>query len=147
MVGVNKFKPKKDKLIDVLKVDNTAVRAAQLDKLNRLRAERNSADVEAALTALTNGAAGNGNLLELSINAARVKATVGEISDALEKVFGRHRAEIRAISGVYKREASAMTDKVGKVQKLVEEFEEAEGRRPRILVAKVGRTGMTVDRR
>ncbi|MGQ3672521.1 methylmalonyl-CoA mutase [Xanthobacter sp. TB0136] len=141
VVGVNKFKPKKDKLIDVLKVDNTAVRAAQLDKLNRLRAERNSADVEAALTALTNGAAGNGNLLELSINAARVKATVGEISDALEKVFGRHRAEIRAISGVYKREASAMTDKVGKVQKLVEEFEEAEGRRPRILVAKVGQDG------
>ncbi len=141
VVGVNKFKPKKDKLIDVLKVDNTAVRAAQLDKLQRLRAERNSADVEAALTALTNGAAGNGNLLELSINAARVKATVGEISDALEKVFGRHRAEIRAISGVYKREASAMTDKVGKVQKLVEEFEEAEGRRPRILVAKVGQDG------
>ncbi len=141
VVGVNKFKPKKDKLIDVLKVDNTAVRAAQLDKLQRLRAERNSADVEAALTALTNGAAGNGNLLELSINAARVKATVGEISDALEKVFGRHRAEIRAISGVYKREASAMTDKVGKVQKLVDAFEEAEGRRPRILVAKVGQDG------
>ncbi len=141
VVGVNKFKPKKDKLIDVLKVDNTAVRAAQLDKLKRLRAERNSADVESALTALTNGAAGNGNLLELSINAARVKATVGEISDALEKVFGRHRAEIRAISGVYKREASAMTDKVGKVQKLVDAFEEAEGRRPRILVAKVGQDG------
>ncbi|MFG1400360.1 methylmalonyl-CoA mutase [Xanthobacter sediminis] len=141
VVGVNKFKPEKDKIIDVLKVDNSAVRAAQIDKLKRLRAERNPAEVEAALTALTNGAAGNGNLLELSINAARVKATVGEISDALEKVFGRHRAEIRAISGVYKREASAMTDKVGKVQKQVEAFEAAEGRRPRILVAKVGQDG------
>jgi len=141
VVGVNKFKPVKDKIIDVLKVENAAVRAAQIDKLQRLRAERNPADVESALTALTNGAAGGGNLLELAINAARVKATVGEISDALEKVFGRHRAEIRAISGVYKREASAMTDKVGKVQKLVEAFEAAEGRRPRILVAKVGQDG------
>ncbi|MFH3480626.1 methylmalonyl-CoA mutase [Xanthobacter variabilis] len=141
VVGVNKFKPEKDKIIDVLKVENAAVRAAQIEKLQRLRAERNPAEVESALTALTNGAAANGNLLELAINAARVKATVGEISDALEKVFGRHRAEIRAISGVYKREASAMTDKVGKVQKLVEAFETAEGRRPRILVAKVGQDG------
>ncbi|MDQ0506499.1 methylmalonyl-CoA mutase [Xanthobacter agilis] len=141
VVGVNKFKPLKDKIIDVLKVENAAVRAAQIEKLQRLRAERNPVEVEAALTALTNGAAGNGNLLELAVNAARVKATVGEISDALEKVFGRHRAEIRAISGVYKREASAMTDKVGKVQKLVEAFEHAEGRRPRILVAKVGQDG------
>ncbi|WP_234051851.1 MULTISPECIES: methylmalonyl-CoA mutase [unclassified Xanthobacter] len=141
VVGVNKFKPEKDKIIDVLKVENAAVRAAQIEKLQRLRAERNPAEVESALTALTNGAAANGNLLELAINAARVKATVGEISDALEKVFGRHRAEIRAISGVYKREASAMTDKVAKVQKLVEAFEVAEGRRPRILVAKVGQDG------
>ncbi|MGR7993713.1 methylmalonyl-CoA mutase [Xanthobacter sp. ZOL 2024] len=141
VVGVNKFKPEKDRIIDVLKVENATVRAAQIDKLKRLRAERNPAEVDAALTALTNGAAGNGNLLELAINAARVKATVGEISDALEKVFGRHRAEIRAISGVYKREALAMTDKVGKVQKLVETFEQQEGRRPRILVAKVGQDG------
>ncbi len=141
VVGVNKFKPQRDRLIDVLKVENATVRAAQIDKLNRLRAERSPVEVEAALTALTNGAAGNGNLLELAVNAARVKATVGEISDALEKVFGRHRAEIRAISGVYKREASAMTDKVGKVQGQVEAFEEAEGRRPRILVAKVGQDG------
>lgn len=141
VVGVNKFKPQKDRLIDVLKVENAAVRAAQIDKLNRLRAERNPAEVASKLEALTNGAAGNGNLLALAIEAARAKATVGEISDALEKVFGRHRAEIRAISGVYKREASAMTDKVGKVQKLVEAFETAEGRRPRILVAKVGQDG------
>jgi methylmalonyl-CoA mutase len=141
VVGVNKFKPVKDKLIDVLRVDNSAVRAAQIDKLSRLKAERSPAEVAAKLEALTNGAAGNGNLLALAIDAARAKATVGEISDALEKVFGRHRAEIRAISGVYKREASAMTDKVGKVQKLVEAFEHAEGRRPRILVAKVGQDG------
>ena len=141
VVGVNKFKPQKDRLIDVLKVENAAVRAAQIDKLNRLKAERNPAEVASKLEALTNGAAGNGNLLALAIEAARAKATVGEISDALEKVFGRHRAEIRAISGVYKREASAMTDKVGKVQKLVEAFETAEGRRPRILVAKVGQDG------
>ncbi|MBP2147800.1 MULTISPECIES: methylmalonyl-CoA mutase [Xanthobacter] len=141
VVGVNKFKPQKDRLIDVLKVENAAVRAAQIEKLNRLKAERNPAEVASKLEALTNGAAGNGNLLALAIEAARAKATVGEISDALEKVFGRHRAEIRAISGVYKREASAMTDKVGKVQKLVEAFETAEGRRPRILVAKVGQDG------
>lgn len=141
VVGVNKYKPESEKPIDVLKVDNSAVRAAQIEKLNRLRAERNPQEVEAALTALTNGASQGANLLELSVNAARAKATVGEISDALEKVFGRHRAEIRAISGVYKREAGAMTDKVAKVQKMVEEFEHAEGRRPRILVAKVGQDG------
>jgi len=141
VVGVNKFKPERDRMIDVLKVENATVRAAQIEKLRRLKAERSDPDVAAALTALTNGAAGGGNLLELAIDAARVKATVGEISDALEKVFGRHRAEIRAISGVYKREASAMNDKVGKVQKLVEAFEHAEGRRPRILVAKVGQDG------
>ncbi|MFG1214147.1 methylmalonyl-CoA mutase [Xanthobacter flavus] len=141
VVGVNKFKPQKDRLIDVLKVENATVRAAQIEKLNRLKAERNPVEVASKLEALTTGAAGNGNLLALAIEAARAKATVGEISDALEKVFGRHRAEIRAISGVYKREASAMTDKVGKVQKLVEAFETAEGRRPRILVAKVGQDG------
>ena len=141
VVGVNKYKPDSEKPIDVLKVDNSAVRAAQIEKLNRLRAERNPVEVEAALTALTNGASQGANLLELAVNAARVKATVGEISDALEKVFGRHRAEIRAISGVYKREAGAMTDKVAKVQAQVEAFEHAEGRRPRILVAKVGQDG------
>ncbi|MFG1423286.1 methylmalonyl-CoA mutase [Roseixanthobacter liquoris] len=141
VVGVNKYKPLSEAQIDVLKVDNSAVRAAQIEKLNRLKAERSDAEVESALTALTHGASAGANLLELAVNAARAKATVGEISDALEKVFGRHRAEIRAISGVYKREAGAMTDKVGKVQRQVEEFEHAEGRRPRILVAKVGQDG------
>lgn len=141
VVGVNKFKPERETPIDVLKVDNSAVRAAQIEKLRRLKAERDPQGVAAALEALTNGARGNGNLLALAIDAARAKATVGEISDALEAVFGRHRAEIRAISGVYKREAGAMTDKVAQVQRLTETFEHNEGRRPRILVAKVGQDG------
>ncbi len=141
VVGVNKYKPLRETPIDVLKVDNSAVRAAQIEKLQRLRAERDPVATTAALEALTTGAAGGGNLLELAVNAARAKATVGEISDALEKVFGRHRAEVRAISGVYKREAGGMTEKVEQVQRLAEAFEHNEGRRPRILVAKVGQDG------
>ena len=141
VIGVNKFRPSNEKPIDVLKVDNAAVRAQQIDKLKRLRAERDPRAVEAALTALTEGAKGNGNLLALAIDAARAKATVGEISDALEKVFGRHRAEIRTISGVYKREAGLENKLVTRVQKLTAEFEENDGRRPRILVAKVGQDG------
>ncbi len=141
VVGVNKYKPLREAAIDVLKVDNSAVRAAQIEKLQRLRAERDPVATTAALEALTTGAAGGGNLLELAVNAARAKATVGEISDALEKVFGRHRAEVRAISGVYKREAGGMTEKVEQVQRLAEAFEHNEGRRPRILVAKVGQDG------
>jgi len=141
VIGVNKFRPDGEKPIDVLKVDNSAVRASQIEKLRRLREERNPAEVQAALDALTAGAAGNGNLLALAINAARAKATVGEMSDAMEKVFGRHKAEIKAISGVYKREVGAMNENVSKVQALVEAFAENEGRRPRILVAKVGQDG------
>ncbi|MGH2342726.1 methylmalonyl-CoA mutase [Segnochrobactraceae bacterium EtOH-i3] len=142
VVGVNKYKPENDPPIDVLKVDNSAVRAAQIDKLQRLRAERDPKAVEAALDGLTKAAAeGNGNLLALAIDAARAKATVGEISFALEKVFGRHKAEIRAISGVYKREVGSMSDAVTRVSKLVEEFEAEDGRRPRILVAKMGQDG------
>ncbi|MCZ8314083.1 methylmalonyl-CoA mutase [Phreatobacter sp.] len=141
VIGVNKFRPDGEKPIDVLKVDNSAVRASQIEKLKRLRAERNPAEVQAALDALTAGAAGNGNLLALAINAARAKATVGEMSDAMEKVFGRHKAEIKAISGVYKREVGAMNENVSKVQHMVEAFAENEGRRPRILVAKVGQDG------
>ena len=114
----------------------------QIDKLARLKNERNAAEVAAALQALTRSAQdGNGNLLALAIDAARAKATVGEISDALEKVFGRHRAEIKSITGVYKREAATMSDKVEKLQALIERFEDAEGRRPRILVAKIGQDG------
>lgn len=141
VIGVNKYKPKSEAALDVLKVDNSAVRTLQLDKLGRLRKERDPKKLEAALTALTNGASSNGNLLALAIEAARAKATVGEISSALEKVFGRHRAEIKAISGVYKREVGTMSDTVERVQKLVSEFETNEGRRPRILVAKIGQDG------
>ena len=142
VIGVNKYKPTDEVPIEILKVDNTNVRRLQIDKLKRLKSERNQKDVDAALAALTRSAGeGNGNLLALAIDAARAKATVGEISDALEKVFGRHRAEIKSITGVYKREASSMGNQVEKVQALIDAFEEAEGRRPRILVAKIGQDG------
>jgi methylmalonyl-CoA mutase len=142
VIGVNKYRLENEPQIDVLRVDNSTVRRLQVDKLSRLRKERNQADVTAALEALTRSAReGNGNLLALAIDAARAKATVGEISDAMEKVFGRHRAEIKSITGVYKREVATMSDKVGKLQTLIEQFEDAEGRRPRILVAKIGQDG------
>jgi methylmalonyl-CoA mutase len=143
VIGVNKYKPTDEAAIDILKVENSTVRRLQIDKLKRLKGERSQKEVDEALAALTRSAGeGNGNLLALAIDAARAKATVGEISDAMEKVFGRHRAEIRSITGVYKREASAMSNsKVEKVQALIDAFEEAEGRRPRILVAKIGQDG------
>jgi len=141
IVGVNKYKVETDAEFEVLKVDNKAVREQQIAKLQRLRAERNEAEVQAALAALTAGAQGNANLLELAVHAARAKATVGEISDALEKVFTRHRAEIRAISGIYRKEAQAMNKDVGRVLALVNEFEKHDGRRPRILIAKMGQDG------
>src|ERR1700744_317512 len=116
VIGVNKYKPTDERPIDVLKVENATVRRLQIDKLKRLRGERKQKDVDAALAALTRSAAeGAGNLLALAIDAARAKATVGEISDAMEKVFGRHRAEIKSITGVYKREASTMSNRVEKV--------------------------------
>jgi methylmalonyl-CoA mutase len=141
VIGVNKYRPTSEAPIDVLKVDNSAVRTLQIDKLGRLKKERDPQRLDAALTALTNGASAGGNLLALAVDAARAKATVGEISSALEKVFGRHRAEIKAISGVYKREVGEMSDTVARVQKLVTQFETDEGRRPRILVAKIGQDG------
>jgi methylmalonyl-CoA mutase len=146
VIGVNKYRPDSEAPIDVLKVDNSAVRALQIDKLARLRRERDARAVAETLDALTRTAAGgNGNLLALAIDAARAKATVGEISMALEKVFGRHVASIKAISGVYKKEAGAMSgsgsNAVERVLKQVGEFEADEGRRPRILVAKVGQDG------
>jgi methylmalonyl-CoA mutase len=141
VIGVNKYKPTDEKPIDILKVDNSAVRTLQLDKLARLKKERDAKAVEEALAALTRAAdRGNGNLLALAVDAARAKATVGEISAALEKVYGRHRAEIKSLSGVYKREVG-MTDAVARVLKLVTAFEQDEGRRPRILVAKIGQDG------
>ncbi len=142
IVGVNKYQPEDEAPIDVLKVDNSSVRAKQIEKLERLKAERDPKAVEATLVALTKAAAdGTGNLLELSVNAARAKATVGEISEALEKVYGRHRAETRAISGVYRQEIGQMDDKVRRVIAMCEAFEKDDGRRPRIIVAKVGQDG------
>ncbi|MCJ2051759.1 methylmalonyl-CoA mutase [Methylobacterium sp. J-070] len=141
IVGVNKFRADDDMAIDLLRVDNGNVRRLQIDKLKRLRAERDEAAVSARLEALTRAADGAGNLLELAVAAARAKATVGEISEALEKAWGRHRAEIRSISGVYKREVGGMSPVVEEVRALVEAFEENDGRRPRILVAKMGQDG------
>jgi methylmalonyl-CoA mutase len=140
VIGVNKYQPTDEAPIDVLKVDNSAVMHMQLAKLKRLKAERDPVALQEALDALTRAANGNGNLLALAIDAARAKATVGEISSALEKVYGRHRAEIKAITGIYKREVG-MTGAVERVRVAVEAFEAAEGRRPRLLVAKIGQDG------
>jgi len=140
VVGVNRYKPEVADDIPVLKVDNAKVMAQQLDKLARLKAERDPMAVEAALKALEDGARGDGNLLALSIDAARAKATVGEISYALEKVFGRHKATIRTIEGVYMKEA-ASDPVTARAKAMVEAFEQADGRRPRILIAKMGQDG------
>jgi methylmalonyl-CoA mutase len=140
VVGVNRYRPEVAEEIPVLKVDNAAVRASQLEKLARLKAERDPAATEAALKALEDGARGDGNLLALAVDAARAKATVGEISYALEKVFGRHRAEIKSIQGVYMAEAGSNAV-VARAKAMVEAFEHADGRRPRILVAKMGQDG------
>ena len=126
----------------MLKVDNKAVRESQIAKLARLKAERDSAAVAAALDALTGTVrTGAGNLLERAVDAARAKATVGEISEAMEKVWGRHRADVRVVSGVYSTEASSMASEVERVRRLCAAFEAADGRRPRILVAKMGQDG------
>ncbi|MFC6010577.1 methylmalonyl-CoA mutase [Nocardia lasii] len=145
VIGVNKYQVEEDHEVEVLKVENSRVRAEQIEKLERLRADRDSAQVERALAELTRAAASSeggmdNNLLALAIDAARAKATVGEISDALEKVYGRHQAEIRTLSGVYRDEAGKASN-IGAAIALVEEFAEAEGRRPRILVAKMGQDG------
>ena len=140
VVGVNRYRPEVADDIPVLKVDNAAVRAAQLEKLKRLKAERNEAETQAALKALEDGARGTGNLLALAVDAGRAKATLGEISYALEKVFGRHRAEIKSITGVYMKEAGS-NPAVARAKAMVEAFEQADGRRPRILIAKMGQDG------
>ena len=142
VIGVNKFRLDVNEDIPVLKVDNAEVRAGQIAKLERLRAERDTAVCDAALDALTNAAeSGSGNLLDLAVQAARAKATVGEISDALEKVYGRHRAEIRSIAGVYRSELGDRGGVVDEVRAKVDAFEKADGRRPRILLAKMGQDG------
>ncbi|MFD6306796.1 methylmalonyl-CoA mutase [Streptomyces sp. NPDC060223] len=140
VIGVNKYRVETDEKIDVLKVDNSSVRTQQIEKLRRLRAERDERACQDSLDALTRAAGGEGNLLELAVNAARAKATVGEISDALEKVYGRHAGQIRTISGVYRNEAGE-SPSVDRTRTLVDAFGEAEGRRPRILVAKMGQDG------
>ncbi|MEJ2854570.1 MULTISPECIES: methylmalonyl-CoA mutase [unclassified Saccharothrix] len=140
VIGVNKYQVEFDEQIEVLKVDNAGVRAQQLAKLQRLREERDQSAVDGALNALTNAAGADGNLLELAIDAARAKATVGEISEALGKVWGRHSAQIRTITGVYREEVGSVSN-VDATRRVVEEFAEAEGRRPRILVAKMGQDG------
>ncbi|MFE7133282.1 methylmalonyl-CoA mutase [Streptomyces sp. NPDC057638] len=149
VVGVNTYRVDSDEAIEVLKVDNSSVRAQQIAKLRRLREERDEAVCQDALRALTGAAERgsghggqdlSGNLLALAVDAARAKATVGEISDALEKVYGRHAGQIRTISGVYRNEAG-QSPAVARTRTLVTAFEEAEGRRPRILVAKMGQDG------
>jgi methylmalonyl-CoA mutase len=152
VIGVNKYQVDEDHEIEVLKVENSRVRAEQIAKLAQLRADRDPAAVDAALAELARaagaegrrrgGSDGEGNLLALAIDAARAKATVGEISDALEKVWGRHAAEIRTIAGVYRDEVGVGNiTPLSKATELVEKFAEADGRRPRILVAKMGQDG------
>ncbi|EYT82747.1 methylmalonyl-CoA mutase [Streptomyces sp. Tu 6176] len=140
VIGVNKYRVDSDEQIEVLKVDNSSVRTQQIAKLRRLREERDETACRDALDALTRAAGGAGNLLELAVRAARAKATVGEISDALEKVYGRHAGQIRTISGVYRNEAG-QSPNVDRTRAVVDDFAEAEGRRPRILVAKMGQDG------
>jgi methylmalonyl-CoA mutase len=141
VIGVNKYQVDEDHEIEVLKVENSRVRAEQIAKLQQLRADRDQSAVDAALAELSSAAqSGEGNLLELAINAARAKATVGEISDALERVWGRHQAEIRTIAGVYRDEVGKVSN-ISSATELVEKFAEADGRRPRILVAKMGQDG------
>ncbi|MBY0288274.1 MAG: methylmalonyl-CoA mutase [Mycobacteriaceae bacterium] len=152
VIGVNKYQVDEDQEVEVLKVENSRVRAEQIAKLKKLRAERDEAATQAALAELTRAAGASGpagedglgnNLLALAVNAARAHATVGEISDALEKVYGRHVAEIRTIAGVYRDEvgSSGNVTGIGKATEFVEKFAEADGRRPRILIAKMGQDG------
>ncbi|HET8581890.1 MAG TPA: methylmalonyl-CoA mutase [Jatrophihabitans sp.] len=143
VIGVNKYRLESDDVLDVLRIDNSAVRREQADKLRRLRTERDQGEVDAALAALTKGAADktDGNLLALAIDAARAKATVGEISDALEAVYGRHAATIRTISGVYREEAGAGVGVIEQARAATDAFADEHGRRPRILMAKMGQDG------
>jgi methylmalonyl-CoA mutase len=141
IVGVNKYKLAKEDSLDILEVDNVKVRDGQIARLQQIKATRNSASVQQALQALTAAAeSGQGNLLDLSIQAIRLRATVGEVSDALEKVFGRHRADTQKVTGVY---AAAYDSAEGweQLQKEIAEFAEQQGRRPRVMIAKLGQDG------
>jgi methylmalonyl-CoA mutase len=142
IIGVNRFKPTHKETIPVLKVDNASVRKTQIERLEQLRRERDPQKTQVTLDALTACAEGRGgNLLELAIDAARARATVGEMSLALEKVWGRHQAEIRSISGIYAGEVGDSSEAVTTTRKRTAAFMEREGRRPRILVAKMGQDG------
>ncbi|MBF8961834.1 methylmalonyl-CoA mutase [Pontibacter sp. FD36] len=141
IVGVNKYRPDQIQEIDILDIDNTVVRESQLRRLAQVKEGRDNQAVEEALQALTVAAESNeGNLLELAVNAARHRATLGEISDALEKIYGRHKAVIRSISGIYSAELSD-DENFERAKVLADQFEEMEGRRPRIMVAKMGQDG------
>jgi methylmalonyl-CoA mutase len=141
IVGLNKYRLQQEDPLEILDIDNSAVRDSQIQRLEKLRGERDGSKVRAALNALTQSAeTGKGNLLELSVEAARARASLGEISDSMEKVFGRHKAVIRSISGVYSSEFGEK-EEVATVRRMAEEFEQREGRRPRILVAKMGQDG------
>ncbi|NVO85563.1 methylmalonyl-CoA mutase [Hymenobacter terrestris] len=141
VVGVNRYRPAEEQQIDVLDIDNDAVRESQIARLKATKAARDEAQVQAALAALTEAARDeNGNLLALAVDAARLRATLGEISDALEKVYGRHQATIRAISGVYSQEMS-YDEQFAKARAAADAFAVREGRRPRMLVAKMGQDG------
>ncbi len=141
IVGVNRYRLEQEDPLEILEVDNTEVRRQQIARLEELRRTRDADAVRSSLEALTACAeTGEGNLLELAVSAAQVRATLGEISDALEKVAGRHKAEIRTISGVYKAEFGKEED-IARIDELIRTFEEHEGRRPRILVAKMGQDG------
>ncbi len=141
IVGLNKYRLEKEDPIDTLDIDNTAVRLSQIERLKKLRAERNEAEVQASLAAITKAVeSGKGNLLELAIDAAKKRASLGEISDACEKVVGRYKAVIRTIEGVYKSEIEGKDD-FKEAQELAKKFAEMEGRQPRIMVAKMGQDG------
>ena len=140
IVGVNKFRLDQEDALEILDVDNTAVREAQMQRLQHLRANRDEVKCQATLRALTEGAQGNGNLLALAVEAAQARASLGEISEAMEKVFGRHQATIRLIAGVYKSEFGNQSE-IEQVRTLADAFEEEEGRRPRIMIAKLGQDG------
>lgn len=141
IVGVNKYRLDKEDPLDILAVDNVAVRQAQIQRLEKLRANRDNDRVESCLEAITNSVeTGEGNLLDLAVKAARARASLGEISDAVEKISGRHKAVIRSISGVYSSEFADESE-ITRVRKLTDEFEEHEGRRPRIMIAKMGQDG------
>ncbi|HKL18992.1 MAG TPA: methylmalonyl-CoA mutase [Halalkalibaculum sp.] len=141
IVGINKYRLDKEDPIDILEVDNTKVRKAQIERLEKLRSERDEGEVQEALKHITNVAeTGDGNLLAAAVDAARKRATLGEISDAMEKEFGRYKATVRSISGVYSSEID-QDDNFKKARELADEFAELEGRRPRIMVAKMGQDG------